>query len=329
MIWKRVLAAIKEQRANHAWRRWKASGTARLAARVVPTDRVQYAAAVRRSRGSLWEAASSKWRDVRYMPGSERRTSMIRIAKSGAIVALTMIVAACGQEPAATEATALPDSITAAVADANRPTEQRELDAVRSPAEVVAFSGMEPGDVAIDYRPGGGYYTRIFSKVVGPEGRVYATESTESMEGRADRDEAVRAIAADPAYPNVTVRHAPFAALDQIGEPVDIVWTSNNYHDIVNDETPAGMAPFHQGVFRALKPGGTFFIVDHAATSGSGYEHSETLHRIDEQAVIDAVQAAGFVLDARSDLLARPADDRSTQSSFESAQLILRFRKPE
>jgi predicted methyltransferase len=284
-----------------------------------------------------------EWWDARYMPDSERRTSMICIAKSGAIVAMAMLVVACGQEPQApteppaaaapsaapTQATAIPDFITAAVADANRPAEQRELDAVRSPAEVIAFSGMEPGDMVIDYRPGGGYYTRIFSKVVGPEGRVYATESTERMEGRADRDEAVRAIAADPAYPNVTVRHAPFAALEQIGEPVDIVWTSNNYHDIVNAETPAGMAPFHQGVFRALKPGGTFFIVDHAATSGSGYEHSETLHRIDEQAVIDAVQAAGFVLDARSDLLARPADDRSTQSSFESAQLILRFRKPE
>jgi len=138
MIWKRVLAAIKEQRANHAWRRWKASGTARLAARVVPTDRVQYAAAVRRSRGSLWEAASSKWRDVRYMPGSERRTSMIRIAKSGAIVALTMIVAACGQEPAATEATALPDSITAAVeerADSIAGRSERLVDSLRAEGE--------------------------------------------------------------------------------------------------------------------------------------------------------------------------------------------------
>jgi predicted methyltransferase len=163
---------------------------------------------------------------------------------------------------------------------------------------------------------------------VGPTGRVYATDSTERMEGRADRDEAVRAIAADPNYANVTVKHTPFAAMDQIGEPVDIVWTSNNYHDIVNAETPAGMAPFLQGVFRALKPGGVFFVVDHAAPPGTGFEHTNTSHRIDAQAVIDAAQAAGFVLDAQSDLLARPEDPRTEQSSFESSQIILRFRKP-
>jgi predicted methyltransferase len=273
-----------------------------------------------------------------------RRISMIRIANSAVVVGLALLVASCGQNApteapvaeteavapeAVAEAGAVPDYVAAAVADAGRPAEQRADDAVRSPAEVVAFSGMKPGDVVIDYRPGGGYYTRIFSKVVGPTGRVYATESTERMEGRADRDEAVRAIAADPNYPNVMVKHAPFASLDQIGEPVDLVWTSNNYHDIVNAETPAGMAPFLQGVFRALKPGGVFFVVDHAAPVGSGFGSTDTSHRIEDKAIIDAVQAAGFMLEAQSDLLARPEDPRTEQSSFASSQVILRFRKPE
>jgi predicted methyltransferase len=257
------------------------------------------------------------------------------------------LLAACGQEAPAPAETAPPPPapppapelvadpagvapyITAAVEDAGRPAEQRENDAVRSPAEVVAISGMAPGDVVVDYRPGGGYYTRIFSKVVGAEGKVYATESAERTEGRPDRTEAVDAIAADPAYSNVEVATPPLAALDEIGEEIDIVWLSNNYHDIVNAETPDGMVPFNEGVFRALRPGGTYFIVDHAAPVGSGYADTDTTHRIDGEILKTDISAVGFVLEEESDLLSRPEDDRTTMASFASAQIILKFRKPE
>jgi predicted methyltransferase len=204
----------------------------------------------------------------------------------------------------------------------------RENDAVRMPAEVIAFSGMTPGNIVVDYRPGGGYYTRIFSKVVGPNGTIYAAESAERSEGRPDRTEAVEAIAADPAYSNVEVATPPFAALDDIGVPIDVVWLSNNYHDIVNAETVEGMVPFNEGVFRALKPGGTYLIVDHAAVRGSGYADTNTTHRIDPDAIIAAATAAGFVLDGESDLLSRPEDDRTGMASFATAQTILKFRKP-
>ncbi len=142
------------------------------------------------------------------------RSSVIMITFASA-----SLIAACGQEapapaevapppPAAAPEVApevvadpagVPPNITAAVEDAGRPAEHRENDAVRSPAEIVALSGVAPGDIVVDYRAGGGYYTRILSKVVGPEGKVYPTESAERMEGRPDRTEAVDAIAADPA----------------------------------------------------------------------------------------------------------------------------------
>jgi len=227
------------------------------------------------------------------------------------------------------EPTGVPAYVTAAVEDAGRTAEHRENDSVRSPAEVIAFSGMAPGDTVVDYRPGGGYYTRIFSKVVGANGKVYATESAERMEGRPDRTEAVAAIAADPAYSNVEVAAPPFAAVDEIGEPVDIVWLSNNYHDVVNAETVEGMVPFNEGVFRALRPGGTYFIVDHAAARGSDYADTDTTHRIDPDAIIAAVTAVGFVLDGESDFLSRPEDDRTGMASFATAQAILKFRKLE
>ena len=267
-----------------------------------------------------------------------------------AVAAATLLVA-CGQEatetaqveapaetapaPAAAPpppepAADVPDYIAAAVADVGRPAEQTANDAVRMPAEVVAFSGMMPGDVVVDFRPGGGYYTRIFSKVVGPEGKVYAVESAERVaDGRMDRVEAVQAIAADPAYMNVEVVTPPFAALDEIGEPVDLVWTSNNYHDMVNAETPEGMVPFNEGVFRALRPGGTYIVVDHAAMRGTGYAETDTTHRIDAEALINDITAVGFELEEESDLMARPEDPRTDMSSFASAQVILKFRKPE
>ena len=256
------------------------------------------------------------------------------------------LLAACGQEaPAPAEVApppapapapelvadpaGVPPYVTAAVEDAGRTAEHRENDAVRSPDGVIAFSGMAPGDVVVDYRAGGGYYTRIFSNVVGPEGKVYATESAERMEGRPDRTEAVAAIAADPAYSNVEIATPPLAALDEIGEEVDIVWLSDNYHDIVNAETPEGMVPFNEGVFRALRPGGTYFIVDHAAPLGSGYADTDTTHRIDAEILKTDISAVGFVLEDESDLLSRPEDDRTGMSSFASSQLILKFRKPE
>jgi len=233
------------------------------------------------------------------------------------------------QEEAVQAPTGVPAYITAAVEDVGRTPEHRENDTVRSPAEVIAFSGMAPGDTVVDYRPGGGYYTRIFSKVVGENGKVYATESAERTEGRPDRTEAVAAIAADPAYSNVEVATPPLAAVDEIGELIDVVWLSNNYHDVVNAETVEGMVPFNEGVFRALRPGGTYFIVDNAAALGTGYADTSTTHRIDPEAIIAAMTAVGFVLDGESELLSRPEDDRTEMASFATAQLILKFLKPE
>ncbi len=89
------------------------------------------------------------------------------------------------------------------------------------------------------------------------------------------------------------------------------------------------MVAFNEGVFRALRPGGTYFIVDHAAPLGSGYADTDTTHRIDGEILKTDISAVGFVLEEESDLLSRPEDDRTGMSSFASAQLILKFSKPE
>jgi len=222
-----------------------------------------------------------------------------------------------------------PTYVTAAVADTARPAEQRADDAVRLPAATLAFAMVKPGDVVAELRPGGGYYTRLLSKVVGANGKVYAVDSAERLKATPDRMDKIAALAAEAGYANVKVATPPFAALDQIGEPLDVVWTSANYHDMINGQTPEEMAAFNQSVFRALKPGGIYFILDHAAQAGTGLSATNTIHRIDSEAVKKQVTAAGFTLEAEGDALIRAEDDRTAQGRFETSQFMLRFRKPE
>lgn len=231
-------------------------------------------------------------------------------------------------------ADAASEGITAAVSDASRPEPDRKQDADRKPAEVLGFIGIKPGDRVADFIPGGGYYTRLFSKLAGPDGRVYAFVPEELFKMKANSDAAVSAIAADPAYPNVKVLKQPVSKFSA-PEPLDVVWTSMNYHDLhVKILGPADVPAVNKAIFDALKPGGLYVILDHAAEAGSGLRDAETLHRIDPETVKKEVQAAGFVLEADSDVLRNP-DDKHTAKVFDPAlrgktdKFLFKFRKPE
>jgi predicted methyltransferase len=231
-------------------------------------------------------------------------------------------------------ADATPPAIAAAVADPARPAADTARDADRKPAELLAFAGIKPGDKIAELMPGSGYFTRIFSKIVGPMGHVYAMVPEELLKRGPRAGQGAAAVAADPAFSgNVSVVDEPYADF-KAPEPVDVVWTSLNYHDFHDSFFgPLDMAAFDKAVYAALKPGGIFMVVDHAAAPGSGTRDTETLHRIDPEAVKKEVLGAGFVLEGESDLLRHPADDH-TAKVFDSAvrgktdQFILKFKKP-
>lgn len=224
--------------------------------------------------------------------------------------------------------------ITAALADPARPAEDRNRDANRKPAETVAFIGIKPGDKVVDLLPGGGYFTRIFSKVVGPKGQVYAVAPPKRPNAAADAPEpsaAVKTIAADPQFKNVTVSVQRPIELS-LPEKVDAIWTSQNYHDIHNIPN-VDMTAFNKKVFDALKPGGTYAVLDHSAEPGSEARDTSTLHRIDADLVKKEVTAAGFKFEAQSTALSNPADTRKLEVFDDSIrgktdQFILKFRKP-
>ena len=223
--------------------------------------------------------------------------------------------------------------VSAAIADASRPEADKAADADRKPAEMLAFAGVKPGEKVADLMPGGGYFTRVFAKAVGANGKVYAVVPDELLKMRATGGDAIKAIAADAGYKNVVVVNGSMGAF-KVAEPLDVVWTSRNYHDFHNKMFgPLDMAAYNKAVFAALKPGGVYIVLDHTAAPGSGFEATESLHRVDPEAVKKEVMAAGFKFDSESNILKSTTDDHSGKI-FDSGmhnhtdQFVLKFRKP-
>lgn len=121
--------------------------------------------------------------------------------------------------------------------------------------------------------------------------------------------------------------------LPSVAKPVDLFWTVQNYHDVANLDGETGLRAFNKAVFAALKPGGTYVVIDHAARAGSRLRDTKTLHRIEPAAVKAEVTAAGFTFVGASTVLANPADDHSRRV-FDPAirghtdQFVFKFRKP-
>lgn len=230
--------------------------------------------------------------------------------------------------PMSASADATSDAIAAAVADSARPAEDTERDANRHPTEILALAGVKAGDKVADVAPGTGYYTRLLAHVVGPQGMVYTYNADWAAKDYADGIKAFNEGFA--AQKNVTPVVTPMAAL-VFPEKLDVFFISQFYHD--GHWKKDDMAAMNKAVFEALKPGGTYLIIDHSAEDGSGDRDSGTLHRIDAALVKQEVLAAGFVLETESDILRNTADTRKLEVFDESIrgktdQFILKFKKP-
>ena len=219
-------------------------------------------------------------------------------------------------------------AITRALASPARADQQGD-DARRQAAAVLAYSGVKPGDTVIDYFPGNGYWTRIFTGVVGPKGKVYAYWPAAGAKYAAKNLPALQARGLANVTAQVQATDVPTAP-----GPVDLFWTVQNYHDIPNGGAgePA-LRAFDAAVFKLLKKGGTYVVIDHADAAGTGMSGTETKHRIDPAVVKAQVQAVGFRFVGASPVLANPADDHSLKI-FDPAirgktdQFVYKFRKP-
>jgi predicted methyltransferase len=251
--------------------------------------------------------------------------------RAAILAAAALLTAGLAIPGASARAASVPKDITAAVADSARPASDTERDASRKPAETLEFAGVKPGDQVLELAPGKGYYTRLLSAVVGAKGSV-TTYTASSAPPKPDAPPPpVLAIAAEPHYSNIKAIPERFTEAKPSNK-FDFVWTTQNYHDFHN--IPGlDVATINRTVFDSLKPGGVYFVLDHAAEAGSGTRDTNTLHRIDPEAVKQELKSAGFELVGESNIL-RNKDDPHTAKVFDPSirghtdQFILKFRKP-
>jgi predicted methyltransferase len=230
----------------------------------------------------------------------------------------------------------IPPYVRAAINDPAR-AQDATIDARRKITDIMVFSQVKPGQKVLELIPGSGYFTRVFSGIVGAKGHVYALwpneYGSEAVDDVANSDK----LAADPHYSNVSVLKQPAAQLS-VPESVDLVFTSQNYHDypdkFMGHVDPVALdKQVYAQVYAALKPGGLFVVIDHVAPAGSGMADTDTLHRIDPEIVKKQVESVGFVFAGESNVLRNP-NDPHTIKVFDSSirghtdQFIYRFRKP-
>jgi len=243
---------------------------------------------------------------------------------AGAALAASMMIAATAK------AADIPAPIAAAVADSHRPAADTARDAARKPEQMLAFARVKPGDTVLEILPGTGYFTRILSKAVGPKGHVYAaTPDPKSKYAQPAAD----AIAADPAYANVSVIQITGGAMGAL-PPLDLIWTSQNYHDLHLSVLGLDVPGLDKLWLSILKPGGELMVIDHVAAAGAPVtETADKLHRIDPAAARAEIEGAGFVFDGQSDVIRNSADPH-TAIVFDPSirghtdQFVFKFRKP-
>ena len=181
-------------------------------------------------------------------------------------------------------------------------------------SELIQFARVDAGSTVIDVYPGDGDWTRLFSDIVGPAGRVFSFVPAEVAHFKNDPVGRMRTLATEPGRENVQAVSADLVAMPEVTQQADVLWMHLFYHDLhtaLMQAKGATAAHFNRAVYERLKPGGYYVIVDHAATAGQGTSDAQSLHRIEPTAVREEVEAAGFVLDAESSMLARSEDPHS------------------
>jgi predicted methyltransferase len=229
----------------------------------------------------------------------------------------------------------VPSYVAKAVADPDRPARHRANDGISKPTELLTLIGIKPGDKIIDVIPGR-FWDILFSDIVGPQGQVYLFLPPEYYAAEKPPQPLPTSSVWIRGHNNITWNARPLSKFSNV-EPVDIVWMRQNYHDLYTPYWDGGrvadVAAFNKAVYAALKPGGLYVIVDHAAVAGAGTSQTDTLHRIEPTVVKKDVLAAGFVFAGESDALRNP-DDPKDKAVFDPSfrgrtdQFVYLFKKP-
>src|ERR1700730_84216 len=243
------------------------------------------------------------------------------------MLAWLSILAGLGAISAMAQNLKIPD-YDAIVASPDRSDGDRQADQRRQPARMLAFAGVKTGMKVLDMEASAGYSTELLARTVGPAGTVYAQDSAAVIERFVKDKFDIRAQ--KPAMKNVV--HVVRDFDDPIPPDVsglDLITFFFAYHDITY--MPVDRAAMNKKMFAALKPGGFLIVADHSAKPGEGTTVAKTLHRIEESALRQEIESAGFKLAGEADFLRHPEDPRDAavfRPKIPTDEFILKFQKP-
>lgn len=222
--------------------------------------------------------------------------------------------------------------VEAALAADARPAADTVRDRNRRPLETLKFFGLEDDMRVLELLPGGGWYTRVLAPVLAENGQLYVAIGTTTVSANVLTEPGFEKVEAIDAGDNLRrppgSRHYVVDKVDFGVEDIDMALTFRNLHNF----GPEDRAKVNRAVFKALKKGGVYGVVDHTARHMEPSNH-ENRRRIDPVVVIKELLDIGFEFVAFSDLHYRADDELEYEVGRRSVtgntdRFTLLFRKP-
>lgn len=256
------------------------------------------------------------------------------LMRASLLIAVVVVLAACASSPPPAPTPAAPPTAAEIVAAADRDPADMALDDGRQATQLLAFLNVKPGMTVADLGAGGGYTTELLVRAVGDSGRVYGQNPKFVLEKFAEQPWSTRL--AKPVNKNVVRVDREFddPLPAEAKGTVDVVVNVLFYHDTVWLKTDR--AAMNAAVFDALKPGGSYVVVDHSGKDGTGTTETQSLHRIEQGVVVAEILGAGFVLAEEGHFLRHAEDTRDWNAAPMAAaerrgasdRFVLKFKKP-
>jgi len=191
----------------------------------------------------------------------------------------------------------------------DRPDADRDQDETRMAEQMLSIAAVKPGMIVADLDGGSGYYTELFSSLVGDKGRVYLQNGQRFVSGHSDK---LDARLKNGRLANVERIDSGYKELN-LPENIDLIFISLAFHDVYvsqnKEEWNADIPAYFAQIKNALKEGGRLMIIDHSAAKGTGSASANKLHRIEEDFTREAFEDIGLTVVSSSDVLRNSSDD--------------------
>lgn len=227
-------------------------------------------------------------------------------------------------------------SISESIANPNRPDANTERDGARKPADMLSFIALNDGAVVLDWGAGGGYWSELFSGVVGNGGKVYAHQNAGER-----FDETKDALTAQfKPFGNIELLPVARGDVTPLADnSVDTVMVSYLYHHMhyaegSGESFPDSSAALFAEFSRVLRPGGTVIVIEHMAADGSSRAQSAGWHRTPPETAKADITGVGFEFAGEApELYVNPEDDKmnvwyETGLSGKTNTFVHKYRKP-